>query len=333
MNPMREAYLLGFRFRFVGKNGQLKGLVPLSGSVTRDGIFLNQERILFRDVYSTSMYGSKVIINLLPFATTTRDICKHIIPQHNSLVIKVDRLLASKIKSVIDQRCTGLAAQDRWGHLDQEQLNKEFKHIYCPRCDALTDLTDVPHSNLVFCKHCEAIFDQFGYILPGSEDYKICPECGYYGRVMDNLDFKFYHVGQDSGFSSRTYYCCDTCSHRIFKRNVWKNLAFGIGFFVSIYEKLRAKRNRNPFYKELTEANLLGQDGDMVNADILYSSITFKNAGHPGLHMNYGKAYLQNGQRDRAAFQFKKSLEACSNYYPTIEILKRNVDLAPKEEE
>ncbi|MGB0522406.1 MAG: tetratricopeptide repeat protein [Flammeovirgaceae bacterium] len=330
MKSMREAYILGFRFRFVGQSGGPKRFLRKSGSVTRDGIFLDEQRIFIEDVHSVSTHRSKVIINLLPYATTTREICQHIIPRHNSIVIQVEELLAEKIKSIIDQRCTGLVLQKKWKDIKPENRGKHYKHIACARCDSIIDITNVRDSNLVHCKYCEAIFDHFGYMLAGSEDYKICPECGYYGRIGNHLDFKFHGMGQD-GFSSRSYYCCDTCAHRIFLKNVWKNMALLVGFGVTIFEKLRSKRNRNPFYKELTEANLLAQNGDMINADILYSSITFRNDGHPGLHLNYGMAYLKHGDRDRAAFQFKKSLEACSNYLPTLEILKRNVDLVPEE--
>lgn len=328
---MREAYILGFRFRYVGANGKPRRLIRHTGSVTRDGIFLNQQRILFEDVYSVSAHRNQLIISLLPYATTTREVTEHIIPRYNCVVIQVEELLADKIKSIIDQRCTGMVAMEKWGDLEREERNKYFKHIACPRCDSIIDITDIRDSNLVHCKYCEAIFDRFGYMLAGSEDYKICPECGYYGRVQDYLDFQFHAMGED-GFSSRWYHCCDTCAHRIFLKDLWKNLALVAGFFVKSFEKLRSKRNRNPFYKELTEANYLAQNGDMVNANILYSMITFRNDGHPGLHLNYGKAYLKNGDRDRAAFQFKKSLEACSNYLPTLEILKRNVDLKTEEE-
>lgn len=329
MNPMREAYILGFRFRFVGPSGKPNLILRNTGSVTRDGIFLAQQRIFFRDVHSVSTHNSKLIINLLPYATTTREICEYVFPKHNSIVIQVEELLADKIKSIIDQRCTGLVAKDKWGDLPKEERGKHYKYIGCPRCDSIIDLTELHESHYVHCKYCEAIFDRFGYILAGSEDYRICPECDYYGRVRDNLDFQFHGMGQ-KGFSSRTYHCCDTCAHRIFLKNVWKNMVLLVGFGVTVFQKLRSKRDRNPFYKELTEANLLAQNGDMVNADILFSSITFRNDGHPGLHHNYGKAYLANGDRDRAAFQFKKALEACSNYHPVLEILKRNVDLVPE---
>ena len=324
---MREAYILGFRFRFVDQKGKPKGIVRDSGSITRDGIFLSQQRIFFEDVHRVAQYRNQVIISLMPYGTSTRQIADNVFPLHNCIVIQVDEQLSQRIKSVIDQRCTNLAMKIKWGHLDTEEWGDHFKHITCPRCEAITELTDVQPSALVYCKYCEAIFDHFGYILPGSEEYKICPECEYYGRVQDYRDYQAFHIGQEAEFSARSFYCCDTCAHRMFMRNVWKNMILVGGFALSAFEKLRSKRNRNPFYKELTEANYLAQNGEMVEADILYSSITFKNGGHPGLHMNYGKAYLQNGERSRAAFQFKKSLEACSNYYPTLEILKRNVDL------
>jgi len=313
----------------VDNKGKPKGIIRDSGNVTRDGVFLAQKRIFFEDIHSVSQHRSKVIINLMPYATTTAEICEHIFPNHNCIVIQVDGLLPERIKSIIDQRCTNLVAKAKWGHLDKNEVADHFKYIACPRCEAIIELNDVQPSNLVYCKYCEAIFDHFGYMLPGSEEYRICPECEYYGRVQNYRDYQFYHVGQEREFSARTFYCCDTCAHRMFTRNIWKNMVFLVGFGLSAFEKLNSKRNRNPFYKELTEANLLAQNGEMVEADILYSSITFKNSGHPGLHMDYGKAYLQNGERNRAAFQFKKSLEACSNYLPTLEILKRNVDLTP----
>ena len=65
----------------------------------------------------------------------------------------------------------------------------------------------------------------------------------------------------------------------------------------------------------------------MQEADVLFSSIAFRNDGDPGIHMNYGLAYLQNGDKERAAFQFKKALNSCSNYLPVIDILRRHTDI------
>ena len=324
---MRDAYILGFRYRYVDENGKSQGFIRQTGSVTRDGISLHDQRIFIRDVYRVQRHNDILVISLKPYATLSKEISEAIVPRHNALVIDVDEMLAEKVKSVIDRQCTAMHARDNWGHLSKDQRDKQFQRIECPRCDSIIDLTNLVPSPLVHCKHCEATFDKFGYLLPGSEDYKICPECNHYGRVQDNTEFKAYTLYKDTAFSAKRTQCCDTCAHRMFLRNVWKNLTLIFGFFVSIFFKLNSRRNRNPLYKGLQEANYHAQNGNMVEADIIFTDLILRNDRHPGIYYNYGLAFLNAGERDRAAFQFKKSLDVCSNYAPTLEILKKNVDL------
>lgn len=326
---MREAYILGFRFRYLNEKKQRKHFFHKTGSATRDGVVLNGEHpIFYRDIYKVSVHRNRVIISMMPFATTTREISDYLIDRYNCVMLAVENdVMAEKIKSVIDQRCTTMLAEDRWGDIPKEIRLKEFKRIHCPTCDALHDLTDLIHTNLVYCKYCTSIFDHFGYILPGSEGYKICPNCEYYGRVRDYWQYDVYYILKESQFEGRRRHYCDTCLHRHFIENGWKNLTFGIGAIVSLWEKLRSTQGRNPFYKELVQANYLAQTGKMQEADILFSSISFRNDGDPGIHMNYGLAYLQNGDRARAAYQFKKALTACSNYLPVLHILRRHTDI------
>jgi hypothetical protein len=255
-----------------------------------------------------------------------------VVDRYNSVVLKVEKMMGESIKSAIDQRCTTMLAEGRWAGVPKEVRLREFKRVNCPRCSALHDLTGLVHTNLVYCKYCTAIFDHFGNILPNSEQYRACPTCGYYDRVRDYWEYDMYYVLNDRKFKRRRQHYCDTCVHRHFRESILKNLTFGIGAVVSLWEKWRSTRDRNPFYKELTEANYLAQTGNMLEADVLYSSIVFQNDGHPGLHMNYGLAHLQQGEEDRAAYEFKRALQSCGNYLPVLDILRRHVQLGEAEE-
>ncbi len=328
---MREAFILGFRFRYLNNRRRWQHFFHKIGSVTRDGVVLNDRIVFFRDIYRVGTHRNTLIISLMPFATTTREVCEHVIPRYNCLYLQMDKHMVRKVEAVINLRCTTMIAEDRWGPVPKDIRIREFKKAYCPRCDALHDISDMINSPWLYCKYCHALFDYYGYMMPNSEQYKVCPNCEYYGRVQDYQEYNVYYLGKDREFRSRVRHYCDTCVHTHFTKNFWKNLTFGVGAFVSLWEKLRSKSGRNPVYKDMVEANYLAQNGKMVEADILYSSIIFKNHGHPGIHMNYGLAYLQNGDRNRAAFQFKKALEACANYLPVIEILRRNVDLLPEQ--
>ncbi|MFT5914353.1 MAG: hypothetical protein ACI81T_000841 [Bacteroidia bacterium] len=325
--PIRDSYILGFRYKYLNAAGKSKMLGGDTGSVTRDGISLNNNLIFFRDVHKTGRHKNNVVISLKPYATVNREISENIIKSHNSLVIKVDEILAEKVKSIIDRQCTAMIARDKWGHLTREQRDKQFTRTECARCEAIIDLTETKVSNLVYCKYCETLFDKFGYALIDSEEYKVCPECGYYGRVQDYYDFQAYNVYTDSEFSRRKHHCCDTCAHRMFQRNFWKNMLFIFGGAAVILEKIRSRRTRNPLYKDLQKANLLAQEGSYKDADVLYQEIILRNDRHPGIYMNHGKMFLEAGEREKAAFQFKKSLDSCSNYLPTLRVLQSNVDL------
>lgn len=329
---MREAYVLGFRFRFLDENKKRQHYFYKMGSVTRDGVVLEGQVIFFADIFKVKHHRNILVLSLMPFATTTRGVSDRIVSRYNCLVLEMDSMvMVSKVESAINLRCTTQVVEKRWKDIPKAIRLKEFKKVYCPRCDALHDLSDMIYSPVTYCKYCDALFDNYGYMLPGSHEYKVCPYCEYYDRVQDYQEYHVYYVVKEKRFYKRRRYCCDTCMERHFKVNFWKNLTFGIGAFVSLWEKIRSTRGRNPFYGDLTRANYLSQMHRFEESDVLYSSLVFKNDGHPGIHMNYGLMYLEKGDRGRAAFQFKKALDACSNYLPVIEIMRRHVDLAPEQ--
>jgi hypothetical protein len=90
----------------------------------------------------------------------------------------------------------------------------------------------------------------------------------------------------------------------------------------------------NQLYEGLTEANRLAQDGNMKEADTIYSLLLLRNETHPALLFNMAQGYYkaQMAEKieiaekskilDKTYRHFEKSLEMCSNYQPTLDFLE-----------
>ena len=54
---MREAFILGFRFRYLNEKKRRQHFFQKIGSVTRDGIVLNDQIIFFRDILPSQKFS------------------------------------------------------------------------------------------------------------------------------------------------------------------------------------------------------------------------------------------------------------------------------------
>jgi len=292
---MREAAVVTFSFKYINRLGVPDTLIPRQGRVTRDGLILEDSRIFFRDIHRVERHHKSLVVVLKPGATISREVSRHIFKRLSAFVINIG----------------GFSRQ------------VQFVKADCPNCDAAIDLIDVIRSHYIYCDYCGAIFDHYGYLVPGGNEYRVCPETGFYERVRDYKEHAYYITRHDAAFKTRKLFCSDTYAHIIFERVFLKNFTLFFGVFLAAYEKMRSLSSRNANYIELVTANLAAAKGDMEKAEFEYAKLVTRNKYHPGLSMNLGLIYLKKGNERKALQQFQKSLEDCSNYTPVIEILRK----------
>ena len=319
---MREAAVVTFSFKFVNRIGVPDSIAPRSGRVTRDGLILEGGRIFFRDIHRVERHHKSIVVVLKPGATISREVSKHIFKGFTTFLINIGGF-AKQVQSIINRRVSMARLNDRKMEMDEEEVKTRFVKADCPNCDAAIDLIDVIHSHYIYCEYCGAIFDHYGYLVPGGDEYRVCPETGFYERVRDYWQHTYYITKHEAAFKSRKLFCSDTYAHMVFEKVFWKNFTLIFGAFLAAYEKIRSVSGRNANYIELVDANLAASKGDMEKAQFEYAKLMMRNKYHPGLHMNLGLIFLKEGKERNAVSEFKKSLENCSNYTPVIEILKK----------
>jgi len=319
---MREAAVVTFNFKYINRLGIPDTIIPRSGRVTRDGLILQNSRIFFRDIHQVERHNKSLVVVLKPGATIAREVSKHIFKGLTAFVINVGGF-SRQVESIINRRVSTALLNDKRIEMGEEEAKTRFVKADCPNCDAAIDLIDVVRSHYIYCDYCGAIFDHYGYMVPGGNAYRVCPETGFYERVRDYYEHAYYITRHEAAFKSRKLFCSDTYVHLVFEKIFLKNFTLFFGVFLAAFEKIRSVSARNANYIELVDANLAAAKGDMEKAEFEYAKLITRNKYHPGLTMNLGLIYLKKGNERRALIEFQKSLENCSNYTPVIEILKK----------
>lgn len=319
---MREASIYTFRYSFVNDTNVVKSLVTTVGRVNREGIILGSERIFFEDIYRVDVFHNNVILALFPFPTVSKEITERFIPRHSTIVLKVKQY-PEDLKNAINNRLSFLKVQERLTGMSKDEKKHFFQKMNCPHCDCGIDLTDLVKTPYIYCQYCESLFDKHGYLPPGGNQYKTCPETSFFDRIGEHTDFRMYYLYKESKFQSRKYFCSDALAEIFFKENALKNAVFGVGLVVNAWDKLRSASKRHPAFEYLTEGNVFAMQGKMTEADEHYYKVLLRHPNHPGVHLNYALGYLKSGEEERALNHLKKSIEGCANYQPTKEILKK----------
>jgi len=319
---MREASIYTFRFNFVNSNNLVKSLASQIGRVNRDGVILGENRIFFEDIYRVDFFKKNIIIALFPFPTISKKLAAHLIPNHATIVLRVGQY-PEDLKHAINRRLSMKKVEERISGMSKEEKKLFFQKMNCPHCDCMIDLTDLIKTPYIYCQYCESLFDKHGYLTPGGNNYKACPETGFFDRIGEHTDFRMYYLVKESRFSSHTYFCSDALAEIFFKENALKNAVFGVGLIVNTWDKLKASSKRHPAFELLTEGNVFAMRGQMTEADEHFYKVLLRHPHHPGVHLNYALGYLKIGEEEKALNHLRKSIEGCANYQPTKEILKK----------
>jgi tetratricopeptide (TPR) repeat protein len=315
-----------FQYYYVNSAGFSTGFVPKYGKVDEDGISLEEETLPYRDLQAVSSHKKRLAIQLLPTAEAPEEIAKHIVKDTYAVVVEVEGDAIIEAKKLLVQYLTTYQCYQRKTELEREGKGDDFRAEQCPNCLALLDLSYYTPTNYIYCKHCETIFDKLRQPLPHSENYRVCPDCDYYGRVQEHREFSCYALPKDRRLTYTKHEFCDTCAERLIEQIWWKNALYLVGIPTTLFMYLTIKESPSPLYAEMTQANRYAQDGKLQQALDLYMLMTLRNEKHPAIWLNYGLAYLAADDTEKALRYLKKSLECCSNYQPVLDVLAKYSD-------
>jgi len=344
-----------FKFRFLNEEGKPKSTFAQRGIVDEKGVWFSEDALLrYVDIYDIIREHNYLVFVLYPAIAAHHTVTDNVLPESNSIVLDVPKDQAFQIKAIMDERFTAKRAKKRFAELEASNQAKHFKTVKCPRCRSTIDLTFKKNTPYAYCDNCELVFNQHRHIMPNTEEHKICPECGYFNRVQYYPNAQMYFYGEEKAFSNEEVFCCDSCADRLFQENIRKNTLFLVGLPKTLKIKFMQLSNTPPTLKGMTEANRIAfEGGDMAKAFRTYQSLILHNEFYPGVHYNYGKAYLDEANRieeaakneeqqeeawrvrQKGVKQLRRSLQGCANFKPTLELLADHGELEyiPPEED
>ncbi|MEH0155484.1 tetratricopeptide repeat protein [Limibacter armeniacum] len=318
---MRDLSLLTFTFRFVNENGKADSLLPKLGSVNDKQLNLGKGIVYYEDIYQVNRYQNYVIISLYPFATISSSLAGKVMDGHHSIVIKTFSF-ARELEGMIDRKLGKMRIHEK-KEKDPTHHGSSLLKTQCPNCHTPIDTDGLHPSYYLYCQHCSTIFNKHGYAASRGDRYNICPETGYFDRIANYRAYKMYMLPKETAFETIKYYCSDTMEKMMFEAYFKKNLTLLVGSILIGIQHLFASRNRDPDFEELSKANFLAEKGNMSDARDVYAKMISRLPYHPGIYYNIGLAYLKGKNYQKALQYFEKSLDGCSNYQPTKDILKK----------
>jgi len=310
-----------FKFRYV-QNGQGMGFMTKNGSVSNTAITLDGETISYRNITETSSRDNRFVMALaagtqLGPKNTTR------IQNNRYLVIEVAKVKADELKKHIDHFGSAIWAEAHRQQLASEGQENLFSTLVCPHCKATVDLSNVERTAYVYCPYCGSIVNYNLKVVSNGDSYSVCDECNMYDRVRGYTVFNFYFLLVVYGWSMKRRFVCDTCATSIAQRTLLINLIFLLGVPSAIYMWVKAQSGRESYFQDLAKANKLARKGNFQEADEIYDKLFSLYPDHPGLLMNKGLGHLHGKDGNGGVNLLTRSLKACANYYPTIQIVQQ----------
>lgn len=317
---------LTFRFQYVNHVGKSKGLWTGPGTLTEDVIQLENNSLSYEAIRQSTCRDRRLILTLNPQDVESSDIRKHLI-NNNGLILDITRAKATDLELFIDRISSRYLADRHRKELELAGKGREFRSVTCPHCDATVDVSLLNKTPYTYCRFCDTIFQENGNLQTVGRDYRLCDECGWFGRVQGYTEVYFYFLLIVYGFSWKRRHLCDNCVNYVFWKVLLKNLLFVLGIFPALWMKLRSLWGHGQQLQNLAKANALGKKGKNDQAEVIYAELHDHYPKHPGLLLNQGFGYLQSGDRQRAWHFLEATLRSCSNYGPAVRIMNRLQDV------
>jgi len=306
-----------FKFRFVVAGNPKGFLRSPEGIVGPDHLQLDNTTIPFSAISDTVSRGDRLVLEILLPALEGKA-GKYL--SDSVLVVQPKGVPIDRLKALIDQNVAAIRLEEK-RRLAREQGTEHLIRVEsCPTCCSEIDLTGFEPSRYVYCPYCEVIHET-GQTASLDREYRICEQCGYFGRVQSYTEFYFYFLLIAYGFSYKQRFLCTSCANSLFWQVLLANLIFVIGVPTALWVKIKSKLGRDPKMAELSRANDLAWKGKLQEAAQIFDSIRLQFPEHPGVLMNEGMANLKHGSTNSGNKLLGRALVSCPNYHPLHSLL------------
>ncbi|MFP4497251.1 MAG: tetratricopeptide repeat protein [Vulcanimicrobiota bacterium] len=309
---MKDRY--EFKFRYV--NGDFwKNIFSSPADLNRDIFRLDGKDLPLKNIVCSSGLGNRLLLYVDQLLQFDSEISKNV--KEDRLELYIYGMPATEIANSLNQNCSKIQFKKRLADLHEEGKQEHARSIQCPDCKSTIDLTFYEESKYTYCYYCQAIFkDRMEPEVPNN--YRICIDCGFFGRISEHHEFYFLFLLVVYYFSYNKKLACDKCAHSIFVKTLLTNLIFFLGVPVSIYTKFKSLKGREKGLEDLPKANAFAEKGKLNQAMDLYRNIEKIHPEHPGILMNQGLAYMFANKPQQAMEKFDHAIRICSNYEPAI---------------
>ncbi|MFH1377126.1 MAG: hypothetical protein ABIH86_00035 [Planctomycetota bacterium] len=323
IEPVKE-----FKFRFT-REGKVLSMFRAKGEANEEGLTLDKTLIPYESIQLTQMKERYLAIVLSPDASVEiKESLAKVMAAPDVLLIDAGRKKNEQINRYVNLMISGVQAQLHREALEAKGQAELFRAVQCPHCGAIIDLSELDKTRYSFCRFCETVFTDAGDIVTKGDEYRICPECGYFDRVKNYTEFYFLFLVWFYYISYKQRLLCRNCSKKIALKMFFVNILGFIGWIPTFIMIIQSMTGHDPSLKSLSKANILSQKKMVRQAVPIYESMAERLPEHPGLLFNQAKAHINADDLDSAAADFNRCLSACSNYEPAIATLAAIASLA-----
>ena len=315
---LRDKKELQFKYRFVARGGQPKGLFASQGKVDDREILLDKDTLSCSDIIDSTTRDTRLILLLREGASLEGKIANNLL-DGKSIILEIQGNDTREVELFIDRLSSKHAAKRHQEALEAEGQGHQFHSVECPECGSTIDLSLLDRSPFVYCRYCESVF-QGHRVATAGDRYRHCDECNMFNRVQGYTEFYFYFLLVVYGFYYKRRHLCDSCAGTVFWKMFFLNFIFVIGLFPTIWLKIKSLQGRDPKLQKLTQANDLARQGKYKEANALLTRLQNKIGNHPGLLFNRTMGHLNGKDGTGAVAALQNSLQSCSNYAPSVRL-------------
>ncbi len=309
---------LSFKFRYVAADGNVKGFfVSKKGKATPGHLELDGHQLPYTAILDTTTRDSRLVM-VVDRELTPPPIQNELL-NAKTLVLEVYKVKALDLERRIDVYSSAKLAQQHKLELEQAGKGELYRAELCPVCSATVDLSELDETEYIYCRFCESVFTKDSIIAQGDQ-YRICDECDFFGRVQGYTEFYFYFLLVVYGYSMKRRHLCDACANSLCWKMLAYNLPFILGLPNALWQKYRSISGRDPKLASLSKANQLLKKGQVRPAQELYDQMQYRYPNHPGFHYNLALGHIFAKDLESALKHLNSSLEHCSNYLPSIRL-------------
>jgi hypothetical protein len=313
---------LDFKFRFARKDGatDLAQMFRKQGRLTSDGLTLGKDTLIHDQLTGAAVQDERLALMIRPGSELPKRLRKALFDD-DLLVLDLTRGSAPDIKARLDGIHSAAYAAEHRSQLIKQGREEEFRILNCSVCGATIDLSGLEKSDYIHCPYCESL-SKSGLTVSDGNEFRVCDNCGLFGRVKGYTEFYFYFLIIIFGYRSSRVHACDTCANRMFLKTFFLNFLFLLGLPASIAIKIKSMRGHTDFSRALADANRFARKGRYSEADKRYRALFGQHPGHPGLSYNETVGHLVGEDAVGGGEALQRTLRSCSNYYPALALLE-----------